>query len=227
MGKLKDLTTFILCYIYSRIFNKTFVEITLPIIFGIIDLFKSISRGINSIVFTTIKDVLIFALYTVTLKVLYRVVNNFLLVKKNENAGLFRYSGTYTMLPNKKLRGEDKETIKKELEYDYKEILDYGLDKYSKGIKITTNDLVVRSLIKMKYGNRVQYRKCKVGRKYIIKEKFYMLTFKQFIKYLIALTNQNNNYYIDAKKYIKPRDKYKFIIRYDKKNNNNIIVEPN
>ena len=221
MSKLKDITTFILCYIYSRILSITFIETILPIIFVIIDIFHKVSRGQNQIVFIVVLEVLFFFYIRLILWGVFKLA----MVKKNKNAGLYRISRKYTMLSNNELRGQDTETIEKILKDDYKEILDYGLGKYSKGIKITTHSLVVDKLKNLKYGNREQYRNCKVGRKYIVKEKFHMLTFKQFIKYLNALTNPNNIYYIEAKKYIKPRDRYKFNIRYDE--NKNIIVEPN
>lgn len=225
MKKIKDLIIFTWCYIISRILAPTFFTTDLVIIYVIIDSLVKILKGVDNVEWFIVVELLMFIFLTVVTRLFYKLAHFLVMAKKNKNAAITRIGHNYTMLSNKKLRGKSKYDIKNILEDDYKEILDYGLNKYSRGIKITTHSVVIDKLKKLGYGNREQYKNCKIKKKYIIKEKFHMLTFKQFIIYLVALTNPNNRLYMEAQKYLKPHNVYKFIIRCDAEKN--IIIEFN
>lgn len=221
----KNIIKFLALFLYSRVLNLSSLTTIIPIIFVGWDFTERILEGVYDIGYLLILETVIFILFILFTKGIYFGFYMLFLSKKNKNAGIFRGTHSFTMLSNKRLRGIEQSEIERILGDDYKEILDYGLNKYPNGIKITTHSLVVQNLTSMGYGTRAEYRNCKLAKTSIIKEKFHMLTFRQFLRYIKAIANPDNEYHIEANKYLKPRNRYKFIIRRDSENN--IIVESN
>lgn len=219
----KDMIEFILVYMLTTITNKIFRVLTLPLIVVFIGFICDIVKGVNETKILFSNAIILFIFANIVLTLGYKLYDRLRCAKRNKNAAILRGKHVFTMLSNPELKGKSKKDIENILKKDYKEILDYGLKKYPKGIKITTHDLVVRELISMGYGTKKEYGSCKLEKKYMIKEKMHMLTLKEFKMYLLALSNKENKNYYDAKKYLKPRNRYKFIIKYDE--NKNIKVE--
>lgn len=212
----KDSIKFLSFYLISFISDKITMLSVMSLIFSL----EPLMNGYGLLVVT-----LNFIIWFLILYFLYVAVSFIVYSKKNKNAAIMKITHSFTMIGNPKLRGKDHTEIMNILNKDYKDILDYGIDKYPNGIKITTHALVVKNLIDMGYGTKKEYSNCISKKKYIIKEKFSMLKWKQFKKYFKALIKHNHKDkdYLDAKKLLKPHNRYIFIIKRD--DNNQIKIE--
>lgn len=221
----KNITKFLSFYLLGLISDNIVLSLTLALTLALISsLTLSLIMELGFL-FGTLTYIIFFIIIFIFCVICFKLAFLFVYSKKNKNAAIIKFTHSFTMIANPKLRGKNEEEIMNYLKKDYKNILDYGVKKYPNGIKITTHALVVKNLIDMGYGTKKEYNNCISNKKYIVKEKFYMLNWKQFKKHFIALFNKDHRDkdYLEAKKLLKTHNRYIFIIKLD--DNNKIKIE--